>query len=478
MNRLEALLLKWQDSSVTEAEVRELNALLPTPEARARLVQTFQFDALTRLALQQLKAESDTRAVVGKFETLELRETVRTAAPFSERLGGWLRGHWWRVALPVGAAAAFALLAVAVRPDDSRVISMRTENGGTVLRSGRTLTASTRPFALRAGDEIRLPDGATADVSDKADTLHLRLTGSARMQMTATDRQPSFALLQGAVNVIAQGPAALRIRAAQTDISGANFEISIQSDAERVRLDVESGIVAWRRLDDGRVLNVAAGQFAVVAPEQPFFAQSHLPDPWQKQDVGEVAAPASVHADGATITLAASGRGRPGLGFRLRHGGAGRGKGRGNGEGFHFVYRMLEGDGEIRARVATPPGAADVEAGVLIRRDLRENAPTVFVGDSTAEPSAFRRGPRGRHGRGPARPDGDDRGGRSYWLRLVRAGNTVTAYRSTDGEQWSETRSEKVELGQAAFVGLAASSHAGDVAAPVIFDHVAVIASR
>ena len=37
MKRVEEMLLKWQDGSLSSDEQRELNALLAQPEARARL---------------------------------------------------------------------------------------------------------------------------------------------------------------------------------------------------------------------------------------------------------------------------------------------------------------------------------------------------------------------------------------------------------------------------------------------------------
>ena len=63
--------------------------------------------------------------------------------------------------------------------------------------------------------------------------------------------------------------------------------------------------------------------------------------------------------------------GPPG-GWRRFGGAKGRGEGKrqGDGNGFHFVYRALRGDGEIRARVVPEPGAASIEAGLVVRRDL------------------------------------------------------------------------------------------------------------
>lgn len=64
------------------------------------------------------------------------------------------------------------------------------------------------------------------------------------------------------------------------------------------------------------------------------------------------------------------------------------------------------------------------------------------------------------------------------WVRLVRQGNTVTAYRSADGQQWAKTGSETVELAETAYVGLAAALLADRPGGSVTFDNITVLAVR
>lgn len=121
--------------------------------------------------------------------------------------------------------------------------------------------------------------------------------------------------------------------------------------------------------------------------------------------------------------------------------------------------RALRGDGEIRARVVPDPGAAKIEAGLVVRRDLTDNAPMAFVGGAPDETTAIRRGA-------------------PYWVRLVRQGNTVTAYRSADGRQWATIGSETVELAGTAYVGPAAAPLADKPGGSIAFDNITVIAAR
>jgi regulation of enolase protein 1 (concanavalin A-like superfamily) len=69
----------------------------------------------------------------------------------------------------------------------------------------------------------------------------------------------------------------------------------------------------------------------------------------------------------------------------------------------------------------------------------------------------------------------DGRRGPPYWVRLVRQGEKVIAYKSDDGQQWAETGSETLDLGETAFVGLVTTSLSGARGAAAVFDSVTVI---
>jgi hypothetical protein len=59
-------------------------------------------------------------------------------------------------------------------------------------------------------------------------------------------------------------------------------------------------------------------------------------------------------------------------------------------------------------------------------------------------------------------------------VKLVRVGNTITAYDTNDGVTWSEVGSDTFDLGSDAFVGVAVSSHIAGTLATATFDHVTV----
>ena len=49
--------------------------------------------------------------------------------------------------------------------------------------------------------------------------------------------------------------------------------------------------------------------------------------------------------------------------------------------------------------------------------------------------------------------------GMPYWIKLVRQGNTFTAYRSPDGVTWTRFSSTIVGMGKDVYIGLSLTSH-------------------
>jgi regulation of enolase protein 1 (concanavalin A-like superfamily) len=145
----------------------------------------------------------------------------------------------------------------------------------------------------------------------------------------------------------------------------------------------------------------------------------------------------------------------------------------GRADQFQFVYQPVAGDVEIVARVASLSAAEPwAKAGVMIRQSLASGSPHVaMLGTAgngwTAESressdglTTYISGPGGA-------PPG--------WVRLVRAGNLVTASHSYDGNSWSVVSSDAIALGSTVYVGLAVTSHNSDGAtARATFQNVTV----
>lgn len=480
MNRLDELIVKCGDAPLSDAERRELNELLTAPEARARLVKEFQFDVLACETLRQQSAEAAAHTSADAFSTIELKQPAIGTREFRwpELIPSFFRGFALRAAFGIAVVAFVSWLVL--RPDPIAMVLSANSRGVTVERRSEMLPQVAGGLVIKAGDKLFVSEGGAAELTNHSQTIVAEFTGPAVLVL----RSPTeFYIERGGISFAASGQIPLRVQAGSTVAISDNGAFRISVEAHAVRLEVESGEVAWQRLDDGRELTVAGGYLAIASADHPFAAEPLVPQPWLVQDVGEVTEQVTARFEGDTVRMASGGRGPRGKFARLSGaadgsgGGRGRGRHRASGEGFHFVYRELRGDGEIRARVLAQANAGDVEAGLAIRRDLTDGAPMAFVGNEPGRAPEMRRGFRG--GRHVANTAGDvEQRGVPYWVRLVRQGNTVTAYRSADGQQWAETGSETVDLSETAFVGLAAAALVDKPDGSIAFDNITVIAAK
>jgi hypothetical protein len=141
-------------------------------------------------------------------------------------------------------------------------------------------------------------------------------------------------------------------------------------------------------------------------------------------------------------------------------------------DAFHFVWTRLSGDGEILARVASIEYIrAWSKAGVMIRASLSPASPHAFMLVSAGKGYAFQRRP--EQG-GLSQHTSGGPGGAPEWVRLVRSGDTITAYRSSNGASWILVGSDTIPMPHDVYVGLAVSSHTASATCRAAFEHVIV----
>ena len=128
-----------------------------------------------------------------------------------------------------------------------------------------------------------------------------------------------------------------------------------------------------------------------------------------------------------------------------------------NADGFRYVFQALNGDCSITARVLNMEYTAPwAKAGVMIRETLDAGSQYVLNFMSPAYGVALQQ----RSGAGASASGVTGSFGLSapYWVRLVRAGNTFTAYASLDGVNWVQTGATTVAMNASVYVGLAVCS--------------------
>ncbi|CAN5810196.1 hypothetical protein BH24ACI5_BH24ACI5_02630 [soil metagenome] len=168
-------------------------------------------------------------------------------------------------------------------------------------------------------------------------------------------------------------------------------------------------------------------------------AQS-IPSPWSAADIGGPALPGSATFASGVLQVDAAGEDVWN-----------------ESDEFHFVYQAVSGDIDVRARVDSMTAAhAWSKGGVMIRSSLAADAIHGFALVSAGKGVAFQRrhstGGLSTHTAGPLVAA-------SRWVRLVRAGASVTAYTSADGARWAVIGSDTIALGATAYVGVAVTSH-------------------
>jgi regulation of enolase protein 1 (concanavalin A-like superfamily) len=174
---------------------------------------------------------------------------------------------------------------------------------------------------------------------------------------------------------------------------------------------------------------------------------------WQDADVGAVGVRGSSAVSGSTVTVAGGGADVWDAA-----------------DAFHFRYAPLTGDGEIVARVAAIAGSQRwTKAGVMIRASLDPASAYAFMLVSAAKGTAWQFRAESRQ---LAQSIAGSAAAPPRWVRIVRAGGTLTGYESNDGATWSSVGAAPVALGATPLIGLAVTSHDVTRLATATFDNI------
>ncbi len=174
---------------------------------------------------------------------------------------------------------------------------------------------------------------------------------------------------------------------------------------------------------------------------------------WRSADIGPVAIPGYVEIDGNNFIVHASGN-------DIWE----------NADQFHYVYQPINGNADIRVRVAGFQNTVHswAKAGLMIRETLQPNAKHAMNVITPSQGISFQR----RTQTGGSTIATGTTGKAPHWLRLVRDGNTFTAYTSENGVSWTQTASQTFTMSTNAYVGLVLSSHSTNTLSAVTMTDV------
>ncbi len=460
MKSLDEFLLKWRDETLTDAELKELNVLLEQPETRQRLAEEIAFDYELGEAFRAEQARRQTQMRADSFKTLEIDEAAEVTPVMDSPSPGpaaFLGRHWRGVAVLAACIVLLAVVAVSLIPMETVALLEQTAPGLMIKRGATMVTSPAAGYRLRVGDEILVPTNASAIVAYEGEATRIRAGSGARFTFESTDEGKQLALVAGTISARVapqprDDPMSISTPHAIATVHGTEFSLSILSNASR--LDVVEGSVRLERREDEKAIVVPAGFYAVTGAGLELVTRSLLPEPWSSQDIGLTGRSGHAKWEGKKCRVA---------GGDLR-----RGR-----DAFHFVYQTLDGDGEIQARVLDFESKDKrTKAGVLIRESLKSSAPTAFLRVNAARGLEFSK----RQQREQSLIELVGVESFPYWVRLVRKGSTITAFKSADGVVWVQTGSENFELGPRIYVGLGVTSSERSGENAAVFDHVSVIA--
>jgi len=158
----------------------------------------------------------------------------------------------------------------------------------------------------------------------------------------------------------------------------------------------------------------------------------------------------------------------------------------GNSDQFHYAYMQLTGNGEISARVADIGTGSNnwAKGGVMIRETLAADSKHMIAALTGSEGGGIAFQGRPITGDRSNSFHGDVTAAAPYWVKLTREGNTITAYHSADGVEWTlfedaspdgaHTNPIDVEMADPVYIGLFVTSHQSGEVRTFTFDNVNV----
>jgi Bacterial Ig domain/Domain of unknown function DUF11 len=187
-------------------------------------------------------------------------------------------------------------------------------------------------------------------------------------------------------------------------------------------------------------ITVTVSDGALAASDTFVLTVVGLPSPWASRDIGSPGLAGSAWAAGSVFTVKGSGSDIWDTS-----------------DSFHFAWRTMTGDGEIRARVIGVQNTnAWAKAGVMMRESLAANSRYATMVVTPGSGTGFQRrtsaGGETRHTAGPqvVAP---------YWVRVTRSGRSFRGYTSSDGVNWTRVGSVKMSLPTQVYFGLCVTSH-------------------
>jgi carbonic anhydrase/acetyltransferase-like protein (isoleucine patch superfamily) len=237
-----------------------------------------------------------------------------------------------------------------------------------------------------------------------------------------------------------------------TSADGKNYRIGYGQTVDGD--STNSAAVASRTFFDGQIFDLEIADRVIVP-------SPGLPTGWAAQDVSTTGATGFSSFGYNTFAVNGAGTGVTGTSDK-----------------FQFAYTPLSSDGSITALVGNPQATgtntvnAAATAGVMLRTSVNTSDPDAMLALTPSAGLVFQY----RSTSGGTTTTNATLGSITgpTWLRLVRAGTSVTAFYSTDGTTFTQIGSAVTLASTPSLAGLAVSSHVSGTLAQAVFTGVSV----
>jgi hypothetical protein len=161
----------------------------------------------------------------------------------------------------------------------------------------------------------------------------------------------------------------------------------------------------------------------------------------------------------------------------------------GSSDQFQFAYKALTGDGSIVAHVTSVGTGTSTwaKAGVMVRATLAADSPHMIMAMTGGDGGGIAFQGRQTTAGNSSSLNGDVTAAAPYWVKLTRAGNSITGAYSADGVTFTDmadtspdnsgfaiTNPQPVELPERVFIGLFMTSHTAGELRTATIDNVTV----
>jgi hypothetical protein len=334
--------------------------------------------------------------------------------------------------------------------------------------------SSSNPTLVPAGNIALSGNGSVWTVTvtpaaDQTGTATIALTVCDPSLCTTTNFQltviplPTVALTSPANGATYSAPATINLTANVTAnghtisavqfFSGSSLLAQVGAPYSFTWTNVAAGsynLMAQAVFDGGNTVKSSPGAAVSVT------APATVPPPWQTADVGRPGVVGNVVSSNGTFTV------------------QGGGNVSGSADNFRFLYQSLSGDGEIRAQITSAQNTGNGDlTGAMIRESLTSVSKYALMGLSPGGSMRWQR--RSNTGGGTWGSKAGSGTPPKVWVRVVRSGNTISGYKSSDGVNWTLAGSSSLTMAANIYIGLSVASGSTNTVAASVFNNVTVV---